>query len=72
MWGQEDEDDLAKKHGGIIYRVKGVVYTKESEFAHWLQGVVLCLKLMKQIRFFKKIKKKIYLKIYIYKDILYM
>uniref|UniRef100_A0A7S4KQ15 CobW C-terminal domain-containing protein n=1 Tax=Paramoeba aestuarina TaxID=180227 RepID=A0A7S4KQ15_9EUKA len=39
MWRQEDEDDLAKQYGGEIYRVKGVVYTKESEFAHWLQGV---------------------------------
>ena len=39
MWRQEDEDDLAAQHGGEIYRVKGVVYTKESEFAYWLQGV---------------------------------
>tara|TARA_R110002050_G_scaffold270623_2_gene413717 strand:+ start:841 stop:1065 length:225 start_codon:yes stop_codon:yes gene_type:complete len=39
MWQLDDEDDLAKKHGMHIYRVKGVVALEDSDKQHWLQGV---------------------------------
>mmetsp|Transcript_27420 Transcript_27420/g.76633 ORF Transcript_27420/g.76633 Transcript_27420/m.76633 type:complete len:351 (+) Transcript_27420:92-1144(+) len=39
-WQLEDEDDLAKKHGMHVYRIKGLLaLTENKEKKFWLQGV---------------------------------